>query len=75
MKFTMGYSMMGAIGFNLTFGLVSLLAGMVKTFRIYVQRKIMLRKDKRIKTYMMKKYSPLALKTIVNAGLAGHSVQ
>jgi len=70
----MGYSIMIVIGFNLTFGLISLLAGMVKTFRLYVQRKIMLRKDKRIRTYMMKKYPPHALKTIVNAGIAGHSV-
>jgi hypothetical protein len=35
----------------------------------------MLRKDKKIRKHMFAKYSPLALKTIVNAGIAGVSIE
>lgn len=71
----MGYSLMVCIGLNLLFGLVILLCDMVKSFRLWFRRKIMLRKDKKIRTYMYKMYSPHALKTIVNAGIAGHSIK
>jgi hypothetical protein len=74
-KFLMGYSLIGFIGLNLTFGLVTLLCDMVKSFRLWLRRKLMLRKDKKIRTYMYKMYSPHALKIIVNAGMAGHSIQ
>lgn len=66
---------MCCICLNLTFGLVTLLSDMAKSLKLWVRRKMMLRKDKKIRTFMMKKYPPHALKTIVNAGIAGHSIQ
>jgi len=47
---------------------------MVKSFRLWVLRKKMLKKDKEIRKYMMKKYTPHALKTIVLAGIRKISV-
>ena len=48
-KFLMGYSLMTVIGCNLCVGLFTLIFNMVKQFRRQVRRKMMLRKDRKIR--------------------------
>jgi hypothetical protein len=56
---------MTVIGCNVCFGLFTLIINMAKQLRKHLLRKAMLKKDKSIRTYMMKKYSSYALKMIV----------
>lgn len=74
-KFLMGYSLIAVIGCNLCVGLFTLVFNMLKSFRKQLMRKAMLRKDKQIRTRMMKKYSPFALKMIIRAGKKDTTVE
>jgi len=64
-KFDIGYSLMCVVGFNICFGIGNIVYLLTNNFRLYIKRKLMLRKDKKLREQIMAKYSPFAQEIIL----------
>ena len=66
-KFNVGYSLIASIGVNICFGLANLSYLLSHELRMYIKRKLMLRKDRKIREMMIIKYSPFAQQVILGS--------
>jgi hypothetical protein len=66
-KFDVGYSLIATVIINLCFGLGNIGYLLSHKLRVYIKRKLMLRKDKKIREMIILKYSPFAQQVILGS--------